>query len=889
MTGTERWTRRLYRAFACALPEEFRDQYGRELVAMADDVAHDTSRRGSRTTRVALALRLLGDMLLRLVVEHWHDLRRDGRYAARMLYHSPGFTLAAAACLTIGIGLTAAMYAQIRSTVLRDLPGVREPADLVRLQSPMPFRYFEDLRDHGDVFAAVAAYMSPIPLIIAQPGMEPERIWGHLVTPDYFDVLRSNASRGRVFGPEERRPGQGQATVLSERLWRTRFGADPLIVGRRIQINGHPVTVVGIAAPGFLGASPTTAAADVWIPTTAPAGLAPELSRLDASRAAAVEVIGRLKPGLTVPQAEAALEPLVRAAEQTYNDPAKDAHERRVALLPGGRMFAMRDEDLPKVIGFPLVLVSLVLAMACGNVANMLLARSEVRRREIAVRLSLGAGRGRILRQLLTESLLLAALGALGGLAFARWLLSAINSLQPLMPGYGYFEARFDWRAMAVAVLLAAGSGVLFGLAPARRASRQDIYSGLKPTGGAAGRGRRWINMRNVLVFQQVAASVVLLLLTAFVVVGWQRSTGVDVGYITRNLFLVSLDPIRDGYSPDRAHAFFHALPEQLRRVPGVVGVSVAQTLPLAMSNREAMMSAKMDFVAGSTSLGRMHVDRVGAMFFDTVGIPVLRGRSFTDRDESADARVIVINDTMARQVWPGDDPIGRSLQLDETSWQVIGVVADIRSAFPLATPLPAAYRPITPAGFATPSRYGVTVAVRGTPGFDGPTQLRRAMEAIDPGVTVLEVMPMTDEIAQTQYLTHIATVVYGGMGAFGLLLACVGLAGVTAHAVARRTHEIGIRMALGARRADVLWLVLRESGVIVVTGTVAGLAAALLLTRALAAFVDTLAEATHTTMTDPLLLAGAPALLAALALAACYLPARRSTRINPVSALRSE
>jgi predicted permease len=632
-----------------------------------------------------------------------------------------------------------------------------------------------------------------------------------------------------------------------------------------------------------------TAAADAWVPTTAPVHVAPELGRLHDSRAAAFDVIGRLKQGLSARQAEDALDALVRRAEQVHNDPARDRHERRVRLLPGGRMFAVRDEDLPRAIGFPLVLASLVLVMACGNVANMLLARSAARRREMAVRISLGASRGRIVRQLLTESILLAVMGAAAGLAFAWWLLSGIESMRPLIPDYGYFDVRFDWQALTFAVLVAAAAGVLFGLAPALRVSREDIYAGLKPHASASGNPRRLINLRNVLVFQQVTASIVLLLLTGFVVVGWQRTATVDVGFDTAHLHRISLDPVRDGYAPERAGAFFEQLRERLQRLPGVRAASVSQTLPLAMSNSEALLSAKVDFVGGAKSLGATRADRVGAGFFETVGIPLLRGRTLDARDESDDARVLIVNETMARQVWPGDEPVGKTVDFDGARWQVIGVVGDIRPAFPLAPTLPAVYRPMTPAGFAMPSAHGVTVLVRGVPGFDAPARIREEVEAIDPRVTVFQITRMEDDVTQAQYLTQVATFVYGGMGVFGLILASVGLAGVTAHAVARRTHEIGIRMALGARRADVLWLVLRESSAIVVAGTIVGLAAALGVTWALASFVEALAETTHTSMSDPLLLVGGPALLAALALIACYLPARRSTRINPVTALRTE
>jgi predicted permease len=892
MTRLEQAALRIYRALARAFPEEAREAYGADLMETAEDVVRDTAHRGTRARRLCLLPRLLSDLVFRVVVEHTHDALRDLRYAVRMLARSKGFTLAATLCLAIGIGLTTAVFSQIRSTVLRELPGAGDTEGIVRMQRPVAYLYFEEIRDRSGLFSAVAAYMAPVPLVINQDGTRPRRVWAHLTTPDYFEALGAHAAIGRVFGADERTPGGGTVAVISDRLWRTQFGADPTLIGRALRINGLPVTVIGVASAGFLGASPTTAAADVWLPTTGPRGLAPELADLESARASTFEVVGRLRPDVAIAQAENTLEALVRRLEQAYADPARDSQERRVRLLPGGRMFAIRAEDVPRAIGFPLVLVSLVLLMGCGNVATMLLARGAARRREISVRLSLGAGRSRIVRQMLTESLVLIALGAAGGIVCAYALLAGLESMRPLMPDYGYFEPRIDWAAAGGATMLAAGFSVLFGLAPALRAGRQDIYVGLKPQaqgGSQTSRSRRWASLRNLLVFQQVAASMVLLLLTGFVVVGWQRSAGVEIGFDTTHLYRLALDPVRDGYSSARTQELFAALTERLRSAPGVTNVSLAQTLPMAMSNAEAVLSAKVEFVAGPASLGATRADRVGAGFFETVGIPLRRGRTFTDRDERDDARVVIVNETLAAHVWPGEDPVGRTVDLDDERWQVIGVVGDIRPSFPLAPTMPALYRPVTPAGFMTPSKQGVAVVVRAVPGFDAAAELRREIEVLDPNLTIVKIVRMSEDVEQGLYLASVATVVYGGMGVFGLILSTVGLAGVTAHAVAHRTHEIGIRMALGAQRAQVLWLVMRESSLIVAAGAVAGLAAALLVTWALASFVETLAATTRTSMSDPLLLLGAPVLLAGLALLACYLPARRSIRINPVIALRAD
>jgi hypothetical protein len=346
---------------------------------------------------------------------------------------------------------------------------------------------------------------------------------------------------------------------------------------------------------------------------------------------------------------------------------------------------------------------------------------------------------------------------------------------------------------------------------------------------------------------------------------------------------------VRDGHTTAQAEQLVDRLQARLRTVPGVVAVSVAQTVPLALSGAEVIMNARTDLATGSTSLGAMRADRVGAGFFETVGIPLLRGRGFTTADQGDDSRVVVVNEAMARRAWPESEALGQPLTLGDETWQVVGVVRDTRSAFPLAPTLPAVYQPVTPTGFAAPSRNGVTLAVRTAPGVEGEVILGREVKSVDPNLTVVDVKRMTREVEQALFLARAATVVYGGMGVLGLVLASVGLAGVTAYAVARRTREIGIRMALGARRSQVLWLVLREGAVIVVAGTITGVALALALTRALSGVVEAFGETTRTSVSDPRLLIGAPALLVALALIACYLPARRSTQIDPVTALRAE
>ena len=887
----EQTATRLYRALIRAFPEEFRLAHGTDLADVTEDALRDSIRRRGRGRLVLFVLRLFLDLLARLLIEHWHDAARDSRYAARLLARAPGFTVAAVLCLAIGTGLTAAMYAQVQSTMLAEIPGgVRDPDALVRILKPLAYPVYEELRDGTDHVVRLAGYMGPVPLSLAsEDRSESVRVWGHLATPDYFDVLGIQAARGRLFGPEERVAGRGSVAVIGDRLWRSRFGAEPSIVGQSVRVNGQLVTVIGVTLPGFAGASPMTAAAELWMPMTAAAQVAPELSVQGDRHQATTEVVGRLFPGASHTQAERVLETVARRIDVFNGDPGRDGDAARIRLLPGGRMFPVRTEDLPRTIGFPLVLVSLVLVMACGNVANMVLARGAARHREFALRLALGAGRSRVVRQLITESLMLSLMGSIGGAVLARWLLSLFEMMRPVIPEYVQYDVRFSWGALGLAALAASASTVCFSLSPALRASRLDIQTGLKPNAPSGLHGRRRFGLRNLVIYQQVTVSVVLVLLTGFVVVGWRRAANVNVGFNPEHLYFLSVDPVRDGSAAAQAAQLIDRLQTRLQSESGVVSVGVAQSVPLALSGAELVMNARTDLAGGTASLGAMRTDRVGAGFFETIGIPILRGRGFTAADHMDESRVVIVNENMARKAWPASDALGQPLTLGNETWQVVGVVGDMRSAFPLAPTLPAVYQPVTPAGFAVPSKTGVTLAVRIAPGVDGTVLLERAVDAIDPSLTVVGVKPMTQEVEQALFLARAATVVYGGMGVLGLILASVGLAGVTAYAVARRTREIGIRMALGARRSQVLWLVLREGAVIVVAGTVTGVALALALTRPLAGVVEAFGETTRLSVSDPRLLIGGPALLVGLALMACYLPARRSTQIDPVAALRAE
>jgi macrolide transport system ATP-binding/permease protein len=828
------------------------------------------------------------------VRSHLHELAsgfgRDLKYGARLLSRALGFTAAATVCLGIGIGLATSMYTQFQASVFKRTPGIGQPDGLVSFQAPVSFPDFEEYRDQSGQFESATAFLAPVPFVMSIAGDRPERIWGHIVTPNYFDVLHVGASAGRLFGPDETRP-DATGVVISHRLWTTRFGASRDLIGGTLSINGQLVTVLGVAGPEFRGATPLLAVADIWLPTTAAARIAPELQG-DVLRDRAVKtflVTGRLKAGAAVASAEAALDGLARRIEKINDEPDRERGGRRITLLPGGRVFPIRDQDLPKVTSLPAVMVGLILVVACANVATMLVARAAVRQREIAIRLSLGGSRARLVRQLLTESMLLGLLGGAAGLLFTVGYLALLSQFTAVLPSQMLFVWQLDWHSLVAAYLVAGFSTVLFGLAPALQAARADITPALKSGAASQLRRYRWFSLRNILILQQIAASLTLLLVTAFVVVGLYRSKSNDPGFKPGNLFMISVDPVRDGRTPAEATEFFEKLPERVRRISGVTRAALAQTVPFGLNPGQAVMASKSEFSGGPKLVQSMETERVGAGFFETLGVPVLAGRTFREADERGASNVAIVNQTMALESWPRQDALGQTLELDGATYVIVGVVGDIGSGFTLEKRRPCVYRPNLPSAYARPSAQGVALIVRAEPGADIPLLVRREVGGMLPNLTVFNVTSVTEQVARMASILRMTMGIYGGIGAFGLVLSSVGLAGVTAYAVARRTHEIGVRRALGAQNRDVIWLVLREGLVLVAVGTAFGLVVAFAVVQAMSATLSAVAELTKTSIGDPLLLAGAPLLLAALALLACYLPARRSVRINPVDALRSE
>jgi predicted permease len=896
---------RLYRALARAFPHEFKSVYGDELLQVTEDAVEGVWRRHG----VWGVLRLLTDVALRLVVERFAEVWRDIRYGIRALAASRGFTVVAVISLALGIAVATSAFSALNGLVLRDVPGIARPDQLFAVQGTVSYPNYLRYSEQTGLFAGTLAYAAPVPFSVTFAG-QAERTWGHLVTASYFPTLGVRPLLGRFFGREDEQPVRAPIAVISQRFWRDHLGSDLSVVGRTLQINGQPCAIVGVGPNEFRGASPLAYGADLWLPLSVGARLAPELagSILERHDRAVFHFVGRLRPGASVLGAQAALDAMARQLEQQYGDPDRDRPGRRVTLLPGGKLVPITKQDLPMVTGFMTVLCGMILLIASLNVTNMTLARATDRRKEIAVRLALGASRGRLIQQLLTESMLMASAAGLLGFLLTSWIMGLAGRMPMRFPMPLDLHLEPDGRVLLFTIGLTVFTGVALGLAPAFRATRTDLTPALKAGGDARFGVRRRLSLRNLLVVSQVAGSLALLLITGFLVIGHRNIAGTEVGFDPRGLHLISVDPVRAGYSGEQGAAFARELLDRLKRVPAVTSASFVDSVPMSMVGKPetAYSAAGPD---GSKMLHSARLSAVGRDFFDTFGIPVLRGRAFRQQDEADGSMTAIVSERLARDCWKDQDPIGRRLEIGNEeaprlseggrspiskraeAFEIVGVAKDVRDGLnPGPADYPAViYLPLHPADYARPALHGVTIAVRAAPGVDAIGIVRREMWAIDAKLTPFDARSMAGQIGEMLFPVNVMLWTYTFIGVFGLILTSVGLAGVTAYSVARRRREIGIRVALGARSGDVLRLVMREGTVLVAAGTVTGLALAWAATRMLAAALSFIARTTGKSGPDPVLLVGAPLLLAVLALMACYLPARKSLRVDPVVALRQE
>jgi len=889
---------RIYRRLAQAFPHEFKLAYGADVTQLGKDAVEDIARRHGG---VGL-LRLLADIAIRVPVEYLSEMRRDLRYASRALIKSPGFALVGIISMGLGIGLTTNLYSSKWSLLFRDLPAVSNAQNLVMPEKPVSYYYVEQFREQSKLFTGVAALQTAIPFNVSLQDVDaskPERVPGQLVSSDYFSVLGVQPQRGRLLSPARDRPGDAPAVVVSDRFWRNRLHSSPGAIGQSIRLNGQLATIVGITPKNFNGAldDPASNPSELFVPVTVPAAFSPELANDVLHQLNAKDFLALicLAPGVTIDSAEAALDALTRNLDaQNLSFPPIEEKGRRVTLFSVGTRVPIPRKFKPVLAGFLIALMGLVTALACTNLANMLIARGANRRKELAIRLAVGASRFRLIRQLMAEGILLSMLGGTAGFALAYGLAVLNSQFSPAAGTPIETGLSLDWRAAVFAFALAVICGIAFSLAPALQATSARIIPALKEGSLLRLPGYRRFGLRNALMVAQVAGSLTLLLITGFIVIGISKESRVQTRFDPAAMYLFSMDPVRDGYSPEKARDFFEKLPARLAAAVSVRSVALSAQPPFSIADEDSAVEMSAE-IAGAASQARESVieQTVGVGYFAALGEPMLAGREFDRRDHltesvapTASVLPLILNETAQRRLFGNQNAIGKRVRDEKQSFEVVGVIRDLKNGIERQA---IAYLPLTAANFARPSAEGITILVRSNPGADASNEVHNAIVSPDPNLSIFNAQTLAGFLDRSRSSTRLAVRRYAGIGIFGLVLAAIGLAGITAYAVAQRRKEIAIRTALGATKAQVLRLVLREGAALVCIGTVLGFSGAIAIAKMLSALTSIFVESLSIGAADLRLLLGAPLLLAAVTMLACYVPARRSTQIDPLKALREE
>jgi predicted permease len=809
------------------------------------------------------------------------SLLRDLKYSLRTLGKHPGATAIAVLSIGLGMGANATIFSMVSRFVLRPAP-VGDPSMLLALYTTFDkgqccnnfsWPVYADVRDQAQSFSGVAAYDALIPASIGGNG-EPERVWGQATSANFFDVTQLHMITGRGFAKDEE---NAPMVVLGARLWRRRFNADPAIAGKTVMLSGRLFTVVGVATVAFHGVDQILDT-EFWVPL----GIAPQLSPNVPSQSSrhdhGLMVVARLRPGVTRNQASAELGTLAQRFALSF--PATDKgigfiFEQAGSLPPQERTGVLI------FLAALSVVVLLVLAIACANVANLLFAQAAARQRDMAVRLAVGATRGRLQRQLLLESTLLGLGGGVLGVVLSLWATRGLSAFHLPAPVPIDVHVSVDWRVLLFAFVLSVASGLLLGVAPAWAAARPMLANALKGEDALARPGRRW-SLRNLLIVVQVATAMVLLCMTGLFLRSLQSAANIDIGFRTKGLLLMSVDPSVHGYTAARTVEFLRQLRERSASLPGVQSAVATDAPPLNGGNRSESFHAEDGPSAGkSETFAELYMVTPG--YFETLGIPRFAGRDFGD-ETATGPKTAIVNRAFVERIFAGENPIGRHVSGGGATYQIIGVAGNVKSQTLGEEQRAVLYRSLQQSVAGDPSFLGYTLVVQ-TAGDPAAVQeaVRRQIHSLDPSMAIFNEETMDEHLRGAYFLPRLAATLFGVFGCIGLVLATVGLYGVMSYSVGRRTREIGIRMAMGAQPGTVERLILRQGLVLTLVAMALGWPAAWMLSKLASSFLYGIQP--H----DALTFAVVPLFLSAIALVACWIPARRAASIDPMRALRTE
>ncbi|MGD0226428.1 MAG: ABC transporter permease [Terriglobia bacterium] len=811
-------------------------------------------------------------------------LLQDVRYALRTIKNAPSFAAVIIISIALGIAANATVFSVANGLLWGVLP-VKDPGRLVIFAEGESISYpdFTDYRDQTtQVFeGGVCAHFPLVPVSLGGRG-EPERVWGQLVTGNYFSVVGATPYLGRPILPaEDTVRNRNAVVVLSHALWQRRFGSDRSILDKPVVLNGQRYTVIGVMPPGFYGTEHGMVS-EFWVPLAMTGQIMPDLTQYDPFNKRDNQWLtlnARLKPGVSHAQAVAAVNVVKKRIDDTYRKDEKE-HQPPITLGPAGMLIGGSQTPALSLMAVLMVVVGLVLLVACANVANLLLARATGRQREIAVRLAMGAGRRRLVRQLLTESILLSLAGALLGFGLAAIAARAISRFELPLPFPVVFDFNVDLRVLAFTAGLSVLTGVMFGLVPALRATRPDLVAALKNESVVSGRMRAF-SLRNTLVVVQVALSLVLLASAGLFLRSLQNASSINIGMKPDNVLLMAVDPKLHAYTREKTRQFIAQLREHVSALPGVRSVSFVDTLPLSIGGTSYGFEAA-NGKGGAPQNVNADVYSVGSGYFATLGIPLRRGRDFSPRTD--DEHVAIINETMAQHIFGNEDPLGRQMIGQKIPYTIIGVASNSKSRTLGEGPKNCVYLFVEAAPEKVISIFGISLAVKTAM---NPRSLllpiRAQIAGLDPDMAVFNTETMQEHVNKSMLLPRISATLLGVFGAVGLTLAIVGLYGVMSYSVRRRTREIGIRMALGANPRGVLGMVLRQGLLLTGVGLAIGLAIALALRRFTASLLYGISG------TDLLTFLTVSAVLLAAALAAIVFPAFRAAHVEPTTALHYE